>query len=287
MTAVMMRELRSYFQTPVGYVIVGLFLLVTGVLFTVFNMLSQSSDFSSFLSSFLILYVLVIPLLTMRLWSEERRQRTDQLLLTSPITVTQIVVGKFLAAFIVYLITMVVTMLYAVVVGIFGDLIVSQTIGAYIGLILLGASLISVGVLISASAENQVSAAFFSVITLLLIFIIRIVKTAVPQTEGVASVFAVAAVVGIGVFFFTNTRNWIVTAAISVVAAGGFVLTYFIDAAVFRGLLGNLLDIISLFDRLASFSIGIVKLEEVVFHLSFTSVLLFITIRLIERRRWA
>jgi len=287
MTAIMMRELRSYFQTPVGYVIVGLFLFVTGLIFTTSNMLGQSSNFTAFLGNFLLLYVLVVPLLTMRLWSEERRQRTDQLLLTSPITVTQIVVGKFLAAFLVYLITLVVTMLYAVVVGIFGDLIISQTIGAYIGLALLGGSLISIGVLISASAENQVSAAFFSVITLLLIFIIRLIKPAVPQNDITAIIFAAAAVIAIGLFFFSNTKNWIVTGAGALVAAGAFVLTYFINADVFQGLFRDTLDIVSLFDRMGTFTIGIVKLEEVVFHLSFTSVFLFITIRLIERRRWA
>ena len=154
-------------------------------------------------------------------------------------------------------------------------------------MMLLGGSLISIGVLISATAENQVSAAFFSVITLLIIFIVRLVRPAVPENDATAIIFASVAVVAIALFFFFNTRNWIVTAVAAVVSAGAALLTYFINEAAFRGLLGNTLDVVSLFDRMGTFTIGIVKLEEVIFHLSFTSILLFITIRLIERRRWA
>lgn len=287
MLAVMSRELRNYFLTPIGYIFMGLFLLVAGFFFSFGNIMNGSSYFTSFLGNILFLYLFAIPLLTMRLLSEERRQRTDQLLLTSPITVTGIVVGKFLAAFIVYLITLAVTILYAVVVGIFGDLAIWETVGGYIGFILLGGGFISVGVLISAMSENQVNAAFFTFFALLLIQFIELVKNISPVDPLSGIIFAAAVGVALALFFFFTTRNWIVTAAVVVVSAVAIVLLQLISPDVFVGLIAKALDWFSLLGRFDSFTIGLLKIQEIVFYVSFIAVFLFVTIRIIEKRRWA
>ena len=95
MIAILKRELKSYFLTPIGYLYMGFFLLVAGVFFAFGNLFTRSSYFTSFLGGILFVYLFAIPLLTMRLFSEERRQKTDQLLLTSPISVVEIVLGKY------------------------------------------------------------------------------------------------------------------------------------------------------------------------------------------------
>lgn len=287
MRAILVRELRTYFQTPIGYIFMGLFLLVAGFFFTFGNLLSGSSYFTSFLGSILFLYLFAVPLLTMRLLSEERRQRTDQLLLTSPITVSDIVLGKFFAALIVYLITLLVTVLYAVVVGAYGDLAVWETVGGYIGFVLLGASFISVGVLISAISENQVSSAFFTFFALLVIWFINLVKSVAPLDTISGTIFAAALGVGLALYVFFNTRSWIASAAVAVVAAAVIVVIHLINGALFEGLITKVLDWFSLIDRFDSFNLGLLKLREVVFYLSFTSVFLFLTIRIVEKRRWA
>ncbi len=287
MTAIMTRELRTYFQTPIGYIFMGLFLLVSGFFFTFGNLMSGSSYFTSFLQSILFLYLFAVPLLTMRLISEERRQRTDQLLLTSPITVTDIVLGKFFAAFIVYLLTLVVTALYAIVVGIFGDLAVWQTVGGYIGFALLGASFISVGVLVSAVSENQVSSAFFTFFALLLIWFLNLVKSVAPTDPVSSTVFAAAIVIGLAGFFFANTRSWVTAGAVTLVGAATIAVLHFVQPDVFNGLIVEVLDWFSLLERFDSFTLGVIELEEVVFYLSFTAIFLFVTVRMIEKRRWA
>lgn len=287
MIAIMTRELRTYFQTPIGYIFMGLFLLVSGFFFTFGNLISGSSYFTSFLQSILFLYLFAVPLLTMRLISEERRQRTDQLLLTSPITVTDIVLGKFFAAFIVYLLTLVVTALYAVVVAIFGDLAVWQTVGGYIGFALLGASFISVGVLVSAVSENQVSSAFFTFFALLLIWFLNLVKSVAPTDPVSSTVFAAAIVIGLAGFFYANTRSWITAGAVALVGAATIVALHVVQPDVFNGLIVEVLDWFSLLERFDSFTLGVIELEEVVFYLSFTSIFLFVTVRMIEKRRWA
>lgn len=287
MIAIMTRELRTYFQTPIGYIFMGLFLLVSGFFFTFGNLISGSSYFTSFLQSILFLYLFAVPLLTMRLISEERRQRTDQLLLTSPITVTDIVLGKFFAAFIVFLLTLVVTALYAIVVGIFGDLAVWQTVGGYIGFALLGASFISIGVLVSAVSENQVSSAFFTFFALLLIWFLNLVKSVAPTDAVSSTVFAAAIVIGLAGFFYANTRSWITSGAVILLGAAAIVVLHFIQPDVFNGLIVEVLDWFSLLERFDAFTLGVIELEEVVFYLSFTSIFLFVTVRMIEKRRWA
>ncbi|MFW5684114.1 MAG: ABC transporter permease [Spirochaetota bacterium] len=287
MIAIMSRELRTYFQTPIGYIFMGLFLLVSGFFFTIGNLISGSSYFTSFLQSILFLYLFSVPLLTMRLLSEERRQKTDQLLLTSPISVTEIVVGKFLAAFVVFLITLVVTALYAVVVAIFGDLAVWQTVGGYVGFALMGSSFIALGVLISAVSENQVSAAFFTFFALLLIWFLNLVKSVAPADPVSGTIFAAAIVLGIAAFFYANTRSWITGIAVLVVGAATIVVLHLVQPDVFNGLIAEVLDWFSLLERFDSFTLGLIEIEEVVFYLSFTSIFLFVTVRLIEKRRWA
>lgn len=287
MLAIMTRELRTYFQTPIGYIFMGLFLLVAGFFFTVGNLVSGSSYFTSFLQNILFIYLFAVPLLTMRSLSEERRQRTDQLLLTSPITVTDIVLGKFFAAFAVFLLTLVVTMLYAVVVGIFGDLAVWQTVGGYVGFALMGSSFIAVGILISAVSENQVTAAFFTFFALLLVWFLNLVKSVAPVDPISSTIFAAALVAGLAAFFYLNTKSWIAIAAVVVLGAGAIALLHVVQPNVFDGLIAEVLDWFSLLERFDSFTLGLIEIEEVVFYLSFTSIFLFVTVRLIEKRRWA
>ncbi len=287
MIAIMIREFRTYFQTPVGYVFMGLFLLVAGFFFTFGNLMNNSSYYTSFLGNILFLYLFAVPLLTMRLLSEERRQRTDQLLLTSPITVVDIVLGKFFAAMLVFLVTLLVTVLYAVVVGIFGDLAVWQTVGGYIGFALLGSSFIALGILVSAVSENQVSAAFFTFFALLFIWFLNLVKTVAPTDPTASTIFAAALVLGLAGFFFANTKSWIASGAVVLLGAAAIVVLHLLHPPFFNGLIPDVLDWFSLLDRYDGFTLGLLKLQEVVFYLSFTSIFLFVTIRMVEKRRWA
>jgi len=285
--AILMRELRTYFKTPIGYIFMGLFLLVSGFFFTFVNLSTGSTYFTSFLQNILFLYLFAIPLLTMRLISEERRSRTDQLLLTSPITVTEIVLGKFLAAFFVYAFTLLVTVSYAIVVGTFGDLWIWETVGGYVGILLLGSSFIAVGVFVSALSENQVSAAFFTFFALLLIWFIDLVKTVVPGGPVANGVFAMIIVLGVAGYFYSNTGS--VVAAAAVLLAGTLTAgaLYIALPLVFSRLIINALSWFSLLERFNPFTIGLLRFDAVVFYVSFTSVFLYLTVNVIEKRRWA
>lgn len=287
MFAIFKRELKSYFLTPIGYVFTGLFLLIAGFFFAYQHLITGSSYYSNFLGGIFFIFIFAVPLLTMRLLSEERRQRTDQLLLTSPISVTDIVLGKFFAAAVVFLATLAVTILYAVVVGTYGDLAVGETVGAYIGFFLLGLCFISIGVLISALTENQVTAAFFTFFSLLFVWLINLVKQVVPTDQLSGIIFLIAAGILLVAYLYANTRSLLVLAPSVLVVAAAIVVLALVDKSVFSGLISKVLGWISLLDRYNSFNLGLLKLQDIVYYVSFTLVFLFVTIRVIERRRWA
>ncbi|GAB4368648.1 MAG: hypothetical protein Kow009_05390 [Spirochaetales bacterium] len=286
MMAILKRELKSYFLTPIGYIYMGFFLLVAGVFFTFGNLISRSSQYTGFLGGILFIYLFAVPLLTMRLFSEEKRQRTDQLLLTSPVSIPEIVLGKFLAAFTVYLITLAVTVMYAIVVGVYGDLSFWETLGAYIGFIFLGASYISVGVFVSAGTENQLTAALVSFFSLLMIWLIDPISNSLPVELVAGIIFASLLVVALCAYIYLNTKNIYITIAVFLLGAIIITVTYFVNMGIFIGFMRKFFSWFSLNKRYENFSMGLLKVDSLVYYLSFTGLFLFLTVRLIEKQRW-
>lgn len=179
MFAILKREVQNYFLTPIGYVFMGIFLLVGGVFFFLYNIMSASSDLSTMFSNLNYLFMLVVPILTMKLLSEEKRNKSDQLLLTSPRSIWEIVLGKFMAACSVLLATMAVTLLYVIVICVYStEVHAGLILSNYLGFFLLGCSYIAIGTLMSAMTENQVSAA---VLTLGVNLMLQLIEAIGPQ----------------------------------------------------------------------------------------------------------
>lgn len=287
MFAVLKRELKSYFSTPIGYVFLGLFLVIAGFFFSYGNLFSQSSYYNAFLSNVLFIFLFVTPILTMRLLTDEKRNRTDQLLLTSPLRLSSIVLGKFLAAVAVFVLALAVTVLYAVVVATYGDLQTSEVVSGYLGFVLLGSCFIAIGLFVSATTENQVSAAVITFGALLFVWLMGIIQQSLPNTETSGMVFAVLIAAAAVTLVVVSTKNVLLSAAVGVLGAGIIALLYFTSRDVFPGLISRVLSWFSLLARYESFSMGILKLEDIVYYLSFIGAFLFLTVRLIEKRRWS
>ncbi|MEG0457582.1 MAG: ABC transporter permease, partial [Oscillospiraceae bacterium] len=153
MVAIFKRELSSYFTSPIGYVFLGIFYVISGF-FLFSTILSGTTDMSFIFSGMFIVLVFLVPILTMRLLSEEKKQKTDQVLLTSPVNLFSIVIGKYLAAFTVFLCGLSITLIYALVLAgnstSFDWLVV---FGNYIGIILLGGCFIAIGLFVSSLTE--------------------------------------------------------------------------------------------------------------------------------------
>lgn len=185
MRAVFKREFKSYFTSPVGYIFYALFMIFYGIFFYLSIMGGETTSYnSSGLSNFfgMIYFVLLIliPVLTMRLFSEERKQKTDQLLITSPVSLTGITLGKFFSAFLIYFIAVASTIFFALVIAANGRLDIIEYFGMLVGLTFLGAAIIAVGEFISALTTSQVAAAFLTFGAIILTFVPTLLQTVVP-----------------------------------------------------------------------------------------------------------
>jgi ABC-2 type transport system permease protein len=236
MTAVWRRELKSYFHTPLGYVFLGVFLLLTGIFFLSGNLLSLSANMGILFDSMSYLFMLIMPLLTMRLLSEERRSGTDRLLLTSPLPIGAIVAGKYLAAVTVLALAAILTMPCAAILFLYASPHAPLIASGYLGFFLLGASYIAIGVLMSAVTESQLTAA---VATFCANLMIQFLESVGPSLD-------------------IPLMPW----------------------------LGSAIGWMSLYDRYYSFTAGLISVADIVYFLSLIGVVLFLTVRVIDKRRW-
>lgn len=181
MFAIFKRELKAYFTSPLGYVFLAIFYAFSGLFFYIFSLSVGSTDISSvFLMMFMVLMVFV-PLLTMRLLSEDKKQKTDQLILTAPVSLLSIVMGKFLAAYAIFAIGVAVMPVYGFVMSTFATVSWLPIWGNTVGLLLLGGIFVSIGLFISSLTENQMIAAIGGFFINLMILLMNTLKSALPN----------------------------------------------------------------------------------------------------------
>ena len=234
MFAIFKRELKAYFTSPLGYVFLAIFYAFSGLFFYIFSLSVGSTDISSvFLMMFIVLMVFV-PLLTMRLLSEDKKQKTDQLILTSPVSLLSIVMGKFLAAYAIFAIGVAVMPVYGFVMSTFATVSWLPIWGNTVGLLLLGGIFVSIGLFISSLTENQMIAAIGGFFINLMILLMNTLKSALPN-----------------------------------------------------GFLQDVLSSISVYSRYSEITNGIFSLSSLIFFVSVIFILLFLTVRVLEKRRWA
>lgn len=234
MFAIFKRELKAYFTSPLGYVFLAIFYAFSGLFFYIFSLSVGSTDISSvFLMMFIVLMVFV-PLLTMRLLSEDKKQKTDQLILTAPVSLLSILMGKFLAAYAIFAIGVAVMPVYGFVMSTFATVSWLPIWGNTVGLLLLGGIFVSIGLFISSLTENQMIAAIGGFFINLMILLMNTLKSALPN-----------------------------------------------------GFLQDVLSSISVYSRYSEITNGIFSLSSLIFFVSVIFIFLFLTVRVLEKRRWA
>lgn len=181
MKAIFKKEFKNYFLSPVGYVFVGVFMALAAMFFASGILRTQRADISLMFSDINVVYLFLASLLTMRLIAEEKNKKTDQLLLTSPVSITEIVLGKYFAAMAVFMVTMLLSLIFPIIMFVFGNPSISEIIGSYIGFILLWGAFIAIGVFISSLTESQMIAGVATFAGLLLIYFINWFKMSVKS----------------------------------------------------------------------------------------------------------
>lgn len=181
MKAIFNREFNSYFTSMLGYVFLTIFLLLTGIMFYMVNIGYMTASMTGFFASVNNVAIFFLPLLTMRLFSEDRKLKTDQLLLTAPISTKEIVLGKIFAAFAVFMTGVVITLIYPVMLAVWGNLPFAETISCYIGFILLCSLILSIGAFMSSVTESQIVAAVATYGVLIFTMLLNSISTYVSN----------------------------------------------------------------------------------------------------------
>ncbi|HZJ57850.1 MAG TPA: ABC transporter permease [Clostridia bacterium] len=288
MLAIYKRELRAYFTSSTGFIFMGFFLILSGFFFAMTNLFPASPNYNSVLGSITFIFLIVVPILTMRLMPDDKRQRTDQLLFTSPLSLTGIVLGKYLAAVSVFVLTLLITCVYPIILSFFGNLAIWEIVGGYIGFLLLGSAFIAIGLLVSTFTDNQVIAAVITFSALLFMWIIDWVVQGLPTDRTSGIIFAGIIALALGAFVYFNTRNIYVGVATALVGAAAIVLTYFLaDRYFFDGFIVRVFEWFSLLKRYEEFQMGILSLGPIVYYLTFSAAFVYMTVRVLEKRRWS
>ena len=234
MLAIFKREIRSYFTSVIGYVFLVMYLAVGGAVFCLTTLFSMSADVTPFYTYMLLLSAIILPLLTMKSFSEERKIKTEQLLLTSPVSIIGMVMGKFLAAYVMFAGCMIFVSLYFLVLNFYAVVKFVILLGNIVAMLFVGMVFISIGLFVSSLTENQLAAAIGTIAIIMAFLLVGALAALFPSS------------------------HW------------------------FRMYVLNFLSILS---RFQGFSYGYFDVSSIVYYLSISSIFLYLTVRIYDRRR--
>lgn len=287
MRAVYLKELKLNFTGFTGYLYGAFILLFVGIYTMAINLSGGYAQFEYVLESMAFIYLIACPVLTMRAFAEEKRSKTDQLLYSLPIRLSDVVVGKYLAMLTVSLLPVAVVSAYPLLLSGYGHVDMRSAYASILMFFLLGACLTSIGMFISSVTENQVTSAVVTLVIMLITYFMTSLASYVStaSSSSLIALSALALVLAAIVYLFTkNLSVAFVTAAALV---GALLIAYAIDASAFSGLFPALMKKLSLFERFYGTIGGMFDLTAIVYYLSIIGVFLFFTTETLEKRRWS
>lgn len=286
MTAVLKHELRLYFHSLTAYVFGAFLLAFVGIGSMLYNLQAAVSNFEFVLSFGSLVFVVIVPILTMRVLAEERKQRTDQLLYSLPITTTQVIAGKYLALLAVYLIPLCIVALYPLLFSRFGEVYLLTSYGSILAFFILGAALIAVGVFISSLTDNQGFAAGIGIAAILLNYY-SVSLSEYASSTALGSVISLCVIIfALGAVIKRLTKNENLAYGVCIVFVALTAIVYFLDSSKFEGLLPGIMTELSLFNRFNTFVNGVFDMTAIVYYLTVIVFFLFLSVQSLEKRRY-
>ena len=288
MIAIWKRELKSYFDDMLGYFIVAAFLMLIGLFFCFYNIEAQYPFFAYPITALGTFMCALIPLLTMRSFAEERRSKTDQLLLTAPISVWKITVGKYLAMLTVFAIPVLISCVYPIVIYVTGSYAYPTTDYATIlAFFLIGASYIAIGMFFSSLTESQIIAAILAFGFMFILGYLRDLADKVPMEEWKNAVILILLSVVFFVIFFKMTRSFYVSFIVFAALCIGIAVMYHVNPDIFYGAVGQIMRAVSYGETLYNFTNNVFSVTSIVLYLSVSVFFIFLTIQSIQKRRYS
>lgn len=288
MIAIYKRELKSYFQSMIGYAFVAFVMLFTGIYFTAYNLQSGIPYFSYALTSTMLIFLVAVPVLTMKSFAEERKSKTDQLLLTAPVSVTGIVVGKFLAMVTVFLVPVLIDCLYPLVIKSQGSAYLKTDYAVILLYFLVGCAYIAIGMFLSALTESQIIAAVSTFAVLLVLYLWEGIIGFLPSAAKYNMVGVLAILFAIGYVIYAFTKNWIISGGVAGIGVVASMITYFVKPEAYEGLLSNLLGKLAFSTVLTDvIDNNLFDISSLILCVSIVFLFVFLTVQMIQKRRWS
>ena len=286
MRAVFRHEIRSAFNMLTIYLFCAALLCFVGVGAMIYNIQASVANFEYVLNFIAIGLVFIIPILTMRSFAEERKQKTDQLLYSLPLKTRQIVAGKYLSLVVMFLVPMAIVAVYPIIFSKYGEVYLPGAYGSLLAFLIMGAALIAVGMFISSLTDNQGFAAGIAIVVFLFnYFSVSLAEQVSSTAAGSLIAFLVIAVL-LGFVVRALTRNTVIAVSVGGGLAALTAAAYLLWPDKFEGLLPAIMKKLSLFDRFTTIVNGVFDLTALVFYGSVIALGLFLSVQSLEKRRY-
>ena len=287
MKAIYKRELKALFNNMTGYVFIGFILLMLGIYCTALNLSGGYANFEYVLDSMSFIFLIVVPILTMRVFSEEKHQKTDQLLYALPLKVPSIVMGKYFAMMTVYAIPTAIMCLYPPILSLYGNVPMKSAYSAIVGFFFLGAALIAVGMFVSSLTESQIIACVVSFGALLFAYLMTSLITLIPSSASASAVAFILVFVAIALIIYLVTKNYFIPSVLACGGVAAIAIIYFVDSTKLENAFPSVLSGLAVFDKFYNFIYGIFDVTAIIYFISVALIFVCLCIQSVEKKRWS
>jgi len=288
MLAIISKEIKSFFNTMLGFAFVGFYLLILGIYFYLYHFAYSTSSFQYVLSAMSIFFIIFIPVLTMKAMAEESKNKTDQLLLTSPLSVEKVVLGKYFGILSVYGIAIVITLFYPLIVGDIAGATMNYKIAYYsiLGYFLLGASFLAIGLFISSLTDSMVLSAVVTFVVVLLTIFMNNFAEKIPN--GNRETWIILSAIGLVISFliYLLVKDYIITGTFAVIVEATLLIIYIAKSTLYDNVIIKVVKALSVSAAFENFIRGNFNLSDIVYYLSIISVFVFLTMQMVKKKRW-
>ena len=286
MTAVFKRELKSYFDGMTGYSFAAFLIFLAGMYTMIYCFKNLYPYYEYVIYELCFFYLIAIPILTMKSIAEDKKQKTDQLLYSLPLSMVQIVMGKFLAMAVMLLLPVGIMAVIPIILKQYGPVNFATGYGSLFAFYLLGCALIAVGLFLSSLTENQIVAAVMCFFAVLICYLSVGLSNYVPTDAASSFVAFLAVMLLFAVLVYFITKSKIMAFSVGIIGEVTITILFFVKKSVFESAFQKVLLQCSLFQRLMNFINGMFDLTTIVYYLSIIFLFLFFTVQVMEKRRW-
>ena len=286
MTAIFLREFKGYFNSMLGWVLTGVMLLFGGLYFTAVNLQGGYTDLSYTLYSFIIVLLIFVPLLCMRSFAEEKRSRTDQLLLTSPVSIPGIVMGKYLSLLAMFAVPLGVYALYPLLMKALGAANFAASYSGLLAYFFLGAALIAVCMYLSTLTENQIVATLSGFGVLLVCYLMPAIQTLFTAGSSLALVVFAIILGAASLIIGLRSRSLVLGGGVFAVGCIALAVLFSVRSAALTTAFSEVLGALALFEPFLNFVNGLFDVTALVYYAGVAGLFLFLTGQALEKRRW-